>query len=99
MDRRREYLEERLKEAEAKIRAQNQVIRNLELCKDQYDSIMENMSEFVERSDPNFYLTYANKSLAAFYGATPEEMLNTVPGMKDEMRRPMMFLVSAQKEK
>mgnify|MGYP004547930279 CR=1 FL=1 len=77
MDRRREYLEERLKEAEAKIKAQNQVIRNLELCKDQYDSIMENMSEFVERSDPNFYLTYANKSLAAFYGATPEEMLNT----------------------
>ena len=29
----------------------------------------------------------------------PEEMLDTVPGMKDEMRRPMMFLVSAQKEK
>ena len=29
----------------------------------------------------------------------PEEMLDTVPGMKDEMRRPMMFIVSAQKEK
>lgn len=29
----------------------------------------------------------------------PEEMLDTVPGMKDEMRRPIMFIVSAQKKK
>ena len=28
----------------------------------------------------------------------PAGMLESVPGMKDEMRRPMMFIVSAQKE-
>ena len=28
----------------------------------------------------------------------PEEMLVTVPGMRDEMRRPMMLIVSARKE-
>jgi hypothetical protein len=28
----------------------------------------------------------------------PEDMLH-LPGMKDEMRRPMMLLVSAQKQK
>ena len=28
----------------------------------------------------------------------PEEMLDTVPGMRDEMRRPMMLIVSARKE-
>ena len=77
MNDRQNFLETRLKEAEAKIRAQSRIIRNLELYKEQFDSIMENMSEFVERSDPNFYLTYANKSLADFYGMTQEEMLHT----------------------
>ena len=77
MNDRQNFLETRLKEAEEKIRAQSRIIRNLELYKEQFDSIMENMSEFVERSDPNFYLTYANKSLAEFYGMTQEEMLHT----------------------
>ncbi len=77
MDRRREYLEERLKEAEAKIKAQNQVIRNLELRKEQYDSILESMSELVERTDPNLNLIYVNKALSDFYGETPESMINT----------------------
>lgn len=77
MDKRLSYLQDRLKEAEDKIKLQNQTIRNLELYKEQYDSILENMSEFVERSDPNFYLTYANKSLADFYGMTQNELLGT----------------------
>lgn len=77
MNNRQIFLEARLQEAENKIREQNQTIRNLELYKEQFDSIMENMSEFVERSDPNFYLTYANKSLADFYGMTQEEILHT----------------------
>lgn len=70
-------LEEKLKLAEARIKEQEQIIRELELRKDQYDSIMENMQELVERSGPDYYLRYVNKSLANFYGVTQESLINT----------------------
>lgn len=70
-------LEEKLRQAEARIEAQNKDIRKLELRKQQYDSIMENMSELVERSGPEFNLHYVNQAMADFYGLTQEEMINT----------------------
>lgn len=70
-------LEEKLKRAEAQINDQQQIIRGLELRKEQYDSIMENMQELVERSAPDYYLRYVNKALANFYGKTQEELINT----------------------
>ncbi len=70
-------LEEKLKQAEERIKEQEQVIRGLELRKDQYDSIMENMQELVERSGPDYYLLYVNKSLANFYGVTQESLIHT----------------------
>ena len=70
-------LEEKLKAAEAKIKEQSLVIRELELRKDQYDSILENMSELVERTDPEYHLLYVNKALANFYQMSPDDMIST----------------------
>lgn len=77
MDSKQRFLEKKLKEADKKIEEQTKIIRELELRKDQYDSILENMSEMVERTDPNFYLLYVNKALLDFYGITREEMLGS----------------------
>lgn len=77
MDEKTRQLEEQLKEAEAKIEAQSSVIRELELRKNQYDSILENMSELVERTNPDFHLLYVNKALANFYQMSPEDLIAT----------------------
>ncbi len=77
MDERRHYLEERLEDLKEIIRQQQQTISELELRKNQYDLILENMSDLVEISDEQFYLHYVNKSLAKFYGTTQEKLLNT----------------------
>lgn len=69
--------EEKLQLAKVRIRGQEQRIRELELRKDQYDSIMENMRELVERSGPDYYLRYVNKAMANFYGVTQESLINT----------------------
>lgn len=69
--------EEKLQLAKVRIRGQEQRIRELELRRDQYDSIMENMRELVERSGPDYYLRYVNKAMANFYGVTQESLINT----------------------
>ena len=77
LDEKIHLLEEKLKAAEAKIEEQSSVIRELELRKDQYDSILENMSELVERTDPEYHLLYVNKALANFYQMSPDDMIST----------------------
>jgi len=49
--------------------------------------------------------TYLNSLIKKDFGITgivepkpSENMLNTVPGMEDELRRPMMLIVSARKK-
>ncbi len=64
-----------LSEALAIIKEQEKEIHGLKLRKQQYDSIMENMTELVERSAPDYSLTYVNDALCRFYDCTPEEML------------------------
>ena len=51
-------LETELEEAKNQIQTQNQRIRELELRKAQYDSIIDNMTELVERSGPNYSLRF-----------------------------------------
>lgn len=77
MDKRQSFLEESLKKAEAKIEEQNKIIQELKLRKEQSDSILENMSELVERSDPRFYITYVNRAYENYYGVSSEELINT----------------------
>ncbi len=77
MEERCRYLEERLEGLKDIIKQQQETIRELELRKNQYDLILENMSELVEISDEQFYLRYVNKTLASFYGKTQEELLHT----------------------
>lgn len=77
LDERQRFLEEKLKTAEAKINEQNKIIRELELRKEQSDSILENMSELVERSDPHLYITYVNRAYENYYGISSEELIQT----------------------
>ena len=70
-------LQTALDSANAVIEGQKKVISELKLRKEQYDSIMENMEELVERSDPEFSLLYVNKALADYYGFTQEELIGT----------------------
>ena len=70
-------LETKLKQTEAQIREDQKVIHDLELRKAQYDSIMENMRELVERSAPDYYLRYVNQAMADFYGKTQAELIGT----------------------
>ena len=49
--------------------------RGLELRKAQYDSILENMTEFVERSDPNFLLTYVNEAMCELNECTAKDLI------------------------
>lgn len=64
-----------LAQAKEIIEEQQKTIRNLELRKEQYDSIMENMTELVERSAPDYSLLYVNNALCEFYDLTPEDLL------------------------
>lgn len=77
MEEKLRLMEEKLREAETKIEEQAAVIRELELRRDQYDSILENMSELVERTDPDYRLLYVNKALANFYGVSQEDLIST----------------------
>lgn len=70
-------LEAKLKQTEAQIREDQKIIHDLELRKAQYDSIMENMQELVERSAPDYYLRYVNQAMADFYGKTQAELIGT----------------------
>lgn len=64
-----------LDQALAIIEEQRQTIHRLKLRKEQYDSIMENMTELVERTAPDFSLIYVNNALCAFYDCTPGDLL------------------------
>ena len=70
-------LETELEEAKNQIQTQNQRIRELELRKAQYDSIIDNMTELVERSGPNYSLRFVNKALADFYGYDQDDLIGT----------------------
>ncbi len=68
-------LKEALANAEAKIEEQNREIAELRLRKAQYDSILENMTECVERSGPDYRLLYVNEALCQLYNVEPEALL------------------------
>lgn len=70
-------LETELEEAKNQIQTQNQRIRELELRKAQYDSIIDNMTELVERSGPDYSLRFVNKALADFYGYDQDDLIGT----------------------
>ncbi len=64
-----------LMKAEALIEEQKKTIAELGLRKAQYDSILENMTEYVERSGPDYRLVYVNDALCQLYNVEPEELL------------------------
>lgn len=77
-----------VKEQTRIIDEQKQKITELELRKAQYDSILKNMTEFVERSDPNFALTYVNEAMCELCECEAEELigLDTMTLLEDEDR-------------
>ncbi|MDO4542609.1 MAG: sigma 54-interacting transcriptional regulator, partial [Bacillota bacterium] len=78
-----------LEEAKRIIKEQESVIYGLNLRKEQYDSIMENMTELVERTNANYSLIYVNRALCRFYNCTPDELLggNTMDLVCDEDKK------------
>lgn len=56
-------------QAEARLKGSgSQYSGELELRKAQYDSILENMKEYVERSGPDYALLYVNEAREDLYG-------------------------------
>ncbi|MEG1496153.1 MAG: sigma 54-interacting transcriptional regulator [Clostridiales bacterium] len=89
-------LPKHLPEALKIIQAQKQQIKDLELRKSQFDSIMENMTELVERSAPDYSLVYVNDAMAELYESTAEEMIgqNTIDLLVEADREDVMTLTN-----
>lgn len=68
-------LREKLTQAEARLQEQAANIRELELRRAQYDSILENMKEYVERSGPDYSLRYVNEAMCRLFNCRSEDLL------------------------
>lgn len=87
----KDKMPQNLDEALAMIQEQKNKIRKLELRKAQYDSILENMTELVERSAPDYSLLYVNDAMCELYECNPEDFLgrNTLDLLFPEERGPV----------
>ncbi|MEG2148051.1 MAG: sigma 54-interacting transcriptional regulator [Clostridiales bacterium] len=82
-------------EQERIIEEQKQKIAALELRKAQYDSILKNMTEFVERSDPNFSLTYVNEAMCELCECKAEDLIgvDTMTLLEEDDRPNVLQLI------
>ncbi|MEG1497207.1 MAG: sigma 54-interacting transcriptional regulator [Clostridiales bacterium] len=65
---------EELRERLQKSQAENKI---LHLKEEQYNDILLNMNEAVEKDNADYAINYVNKAFCDFYGVSQEEVLNT----------------------
>ncbi|MEG1497452.1 MAG: sigma 54-interacting transcriptional regulator [Clostridiales bacterium] len=67
--------------ANVKIKELEAIIKDKSLEQDQYNDILYNMSEAVERDLPDYTISYVNRAFCDFYGVTKEEVVG-INGME-----------------